>query len=226
MGNLAPKSQTQQKIDIVNEACSSAIMKIAQECATSADASMFINLIAERDITISGSTFSQTVKVVNVECLMKTEKQAEIMNAIAQNLAQQATVDNKGVGILGANTEANTETYIKTRLMSTINFETIQKNITTAISNMTINAKSGRDITISDTVFKNSIEVATKTILEDNAVAGLINDVISEAVQENKTSSGWNPLNFDIATIFYYILILIIVITIAIMAVNYIPINA
>lgn len=195
MGNEDVKSTIDT--DIVNDTVIDILMEDKNFCAGVISQDQQINWVSAEDIIIDGKISQTQSAVLDVNCVMRTEKQAEIQQVLANVLAQHAVAQKKGF----LPSYGNTESEIRTNILNKLRTNVTQSNVQEAVSNIVQKQKflltTLQGIEIGDNaVIEQSMDARAtlKSILESKGYASVINSVNNE-VQNTAEATADTKLN-------------------------------
>lgn len=168
MGGTSSKTTVNQLTDISTKIANSSI----QSCVTAASQEQIVKIShTDGNVDLSGANQKQAVSV-NMKCVMSNDTQNKIQNEMASQIANFAKSTGGDYTAVGAS-HASAETNIKNILSSSIDNESISKQMASSLQK--------QEIAVSDT----HGNVIAKGLTQDQGA-----DVISKALISNSQYTG------------------------------------
>jgi hypothetical protein len=180
--------------DTLNDISTHIIMDSISTCTT--DSTQNVNITFKNNrgpINIPNlSTMQKTT--VDINCIMKSDKQNEIQDKISQALAQQVTAKGQAVLDLFGSSTATAQARIKTSLSNSVQANTTQELTTNVIqsSSLTFEDNVG-GITIGTVTMGQSADLTALALLKTRAYTSVIKDVATK-IDQGVLSVSKNPI--------------------------------
>ena len=183
MGGTQSKTTVSSLTDIAMEVAQTNIARCVQ--AATQEQIIAVSKVAG-DVTISGTTMSQTMSV-NMSCALSNEMDSKIKGDIADEFAQYAST--KGIAALSAlgRTQAIAATNIEQIFSAKSSQSNLQEAVMQNLQRQKISATSiGGNLVITNTSMEQTAEVIAKAIISSTGYADTIATVANKIDQEGE----------------------------------------
>lgn len=186
MGNTESKTTFEQ----LTEVAATATQSTAQSCTTTASASQLVRLPSVKNSIKFGSTTITQGVAVNIQCLMQTDKQLDIINKVSAALAQE--VQAKAPALLPSfgNTVAEASATIKNKFSTTFTQSDVQQMTTRLSADQTV---VGGDIegslVIGDLTIEQGAHATLKAMMSSGMYGAVITDIATKIDQQTKATT-------------------------------------
>lgn len=187
MGGASSSSRSES----ITEVASNAAINVVSKCSTGSSNSQGINITGSSDINISGVDMNQVIKI-DISCLQDAKTLTDMQSAI-QNSLENSSI-TKSQALLGAmqRDSSNSSTVIKNIVSQSITSNLISEMANQLNNAQVINISGSSGVKLNGLKFNQVADLVGKNV--QNALSQ--NKIISDAINESKTSSSTEQTNF------------------------------